>query len=1000
MQNKSLKRRRNNSAIFKSVSISIFVLLIVYCKTKIISLLNYILHFLKPQKLGLALLLFVVIKFSFAQQPAYFKLGENEFSGVQIYDVIQDNKLNYWFATDQGFYKYDNYKFQLIECNEMNGFSAFGFVKDGNGIIYCYNLNNQIIKIENSKCSILYEMKGDERSNNISLAITNDNKLIILSKTSYIFKNNKQVLKFKTSHSSYFGISFTTKSGAIVSHVSTKDSLLIYENEKIRLQHCKVSEGHLDGVLYFFRIDGDAYAVSSSDKKIYSFDETTLQLTLLPKKNWINEKEFLRYYSANNELWIAGTISGVKRFKAPNKHQLSNKLYENHFISDVFEDSEGNILLSTFNNGVLVIPNLEIPDVHPNSEEKAIISIHNDKDIGIVMGTLKGELLNFKDNNYTSLSKDGTKPLQALFSWNNYPYVLFDDRLIKAYNKNTKKTIPLFEASLKDAVRIGDSVIYLALNVGVCKLQIEKDGKFKTTNIDALKTRANSIEAEPKTQNIYVATSDGLKILNSDKQIESVDLKGEQLFANDLSSDKNTLYASTKKNGILFFENGKITKQVKPQINGVNIEIYKLIVNDAKFYANSSQGFVIIDLNGNVVSRLNMAHGFSTNKIFDFEIIENNLWISHSKGVQKIKLSLLEKKVEKPLLFISNIEVNDDTINTTKQEIVFDDTQRKFVFNISSPTLKNKENIKYHHQLIGYDKDWITSIFPDNKITYNALAPGTYSFVVKAENQGVFSNTATFSFRIKYPFYMRWWFITLSVILFLCLVYLIYRRQLNIQRKKSEQINELNASKLTAIQSQMNPHFIFNSLNSVQDLILKGDVEHSYTYITTFSNLVRRTLNYSEKDFIDFEQEIKLLELYLSLEKLRFKKDFNYEIIYKDIDDIMLPPLLVQPFIENALVHGLLHKEGSKNLKITFELKELLICIVEDNGVGREKAKAIKLRQRSEHESFSGRAIKKRFEILSNVFGGAFGYEYEDLTENGEGTGTKVTLMIPIKHKF
>jgi LytS/YehU family sensor histidine kinase len=198
----------------------------------------------------------------------------------------------------------------------------------------------------------------------------------------------------------------------------------------------------------------------------------------------------------------------------------------------------------------------------------------------------------------------------------------------------------------------------------------------------------------------------------------------------------------------------------------------------------------------------------------------------------------------------------------------------------------------------------------------------------------------------------------------------------------------------------MNPHFIFNSLNSVQDLILKGDVEHSYTYITTFSNLVRRTLNYSEKDFIDFEQEIKLLELYLSLEKLRFKKDFNYEIIYKDIEDIMLPPLLVQPFIENALVHGLLHKDGAKNLKITFELKELLICTVEDNGVGREKAKAIKLRQRSEHESFSGRAIKKRFEILSNVFDGAFGYEYEDLYENDEGIGTKVTLMIPVKHKF
>jgi LytS/YehU family sensor histidine kinase len=223
---------------------------------------------------------------------------------------------------------------------------------------------------------------------------------------------------------------------------------------------------------------------------------------------------------------------------------------------------------------------------------------------------------------------------------------------------------------------------------------------------------------------------------------------------------------------------------------------------------------------------------------------------------------------------------------------------------------------------------------------------------------------------------------------------------LAIQNKKAQQINELNASKLTAIQSQMNPHFIFNSLNSIQDLILKGDVEHSYSYITTFSNLVRRTLSYSEKDFIDFDQEIKLLELYLSLEKLRFKKDFNYSINYENVDDIMIPPLLVQPFIENALVHGLLHKEGEKKLKITFELRDVLICTVEDNGVGREKAKTIRMRQNADHESFSSKAILNRFEILSAVFDGEFGYVFEDLYENDESTGTRVIMRIPIKHKF
>jgi sensor histidine kinase YesM len=114
----------------------------------------------------------------------------------------------------------------------------------------------------------------------------------------------------------------------------------------------------------------------------------------------------------------------------------------------------------------------------------------------------------------------------------------------------------------------------------------------------------------------------------------------------------------------------------------------------------------------------------------------------------------------------------------------------------------------------------------------------------------------------------------------------------------------------------------------------------------------------------------------------------------------MIPPLLIQPFIENALVHGLLHKEGDKKLTISFEVKDSLICTIEDNGVGRAKAKSIKQRQRIEYESFSGKAIKNRFEILSKIFEGEFGFVYEDFYENGIAKGTKVTLMIPIKYKF
>lgn len=183
-------------------------------------------------------------------------------------------------------------------------------------------------------------------------------------------------------------------------------------------------------------------------------------------------------------------------------------------------------------------------------------------------------------------------------------------------------------------------------------------------------------------------------------------------------------------------------------------------------------------------------------------------------------------------------------------------------------------------------------------------------------------------------------------------------------------------------------------------MILKGDVEQSYSYITTFSNLVRKTLNYSDKEWIDFNQEIELLHLYLSLEQLRFSKNFRYEMDYDDIEGIMIPPMLIQPFIENALAHGLLHKDGAKTLAIHFEMQEHLICTITDNGIGRAKAKQIKERQVGQHESFATKAITRRFEILTYVYKNTLRYDFEDVMDNGEIVGTKVVLVIPVRWKY
>ena len=183
--------------------------------------------------------------------------------------------------------------------------------------------------------------------------------------------------------------------------------------------------------------------------------------------------------------------------------------------------------------------------------------------------------------------------------------------------------------------------------------------------------------------------------------------------------------------------------------------------------------------------------------------------------------------------------------------------------------------------------------------------------------------------------------------------------------------------------------------------MLKEKTEDSYNQITKFGSLIRATLDYSEKEYIDFEDELKLLETYLSMEKLRFKENFFYIIDKGDVQNIRIPPMLIQPFLENALLHGLLHKEGNKKLSIKFGIEEkVLICLIKDNGIGRKTAQVIRERQQQKHESFAINAIKRRLEILSQQTNTELGIDYTDLTDKNEDSGTLVKLRIPYIRNF
>lgn len=231
-------------------------------------------------------------------------------------------------------------------------------------------------------------------------------------------------------------------------------------------------------------------------------------------------------------------------------------------------------------------------------------------------------------------------------------------------------------------------------------------------------------------------------------------------------------------------------------------------------------------------------------------------------------------------------------------------------------------------------------------------------------------------------------------------------------REKEIELLKLNedlaTSQLTALRTQMNPHFIFNALNSVQQFILQGDVVEANKYLSKFSKLQREILHYSNHNFISLEKEIEMLQSYLQLEQLRFGESFSYAInITDEIDpaEIRIPPMMMQPFVENAIWHGLMPKQGEKDLKIYFTLHndDILLAIIQDNGIGREASAKLKQNNGGDagkHQSKGMSMVQQRMQLLQQQYGKLFEVMVSDMTDvTGTLQGTRVALKIFIGNK-
>lgn len=935
-----------------------------------------------------------------AQYPHHFSYDDEVgLPSNEVYSIVQDKKGFIWIGCDAGLVKFDGLHYFQYTCATQKSNSKTGLIVSAAGSIFCYNFKHQLFVLKDDSLHELpYDFYGinnlvaDQQGN---IFISHHGGISCFNENTgdwYDFKSYSKD-SIRLSNNNFAKLSVSGNSKGIYS--IQKNAVCFWNGKTTTCYPCEYFTEHLTGTYCLDYFNDQLWIFSFEQNQVLTFQNGVTTAISNPKLlEAINNRKITAVRKLEDDfLWIF-TYQGVIRYNP--RIDEAELFYPNYSFTDGLIDREGNYWFSTLQSGLFRIPYLnyvvwnEDNDLIKNQRMNRLVA----DEANIYFTSLNGVVhkMNLQSNEINTFSTGLQADIQS-FDIEEQDGSIYFNQNNRMYRLNAQglSDEPVIEPAIKTQKHAFGGKL-----VGSSHGLFWEKGKFK---INLFSSWVYEILID-STENIaWIATNEGIYKLNYANDswvLNKRFLKEIQVRSIDWDAQKQNVYALTF-NGEIYHINKASTITKKHQFEKT------VLPNRLRVYKNNlllatSKGLAVFQQNNSKIIWRNTSNGLVSNNVQDVLVKNNQIWLATGKGLQRIPLAYVSHS-QRSLIYLKALKTIDKK-KLNSEQLQLQEGQSLLLYPEVSYYSSNG-NFQYAYK-INDGESWTLMPGDAEYIQFDKIPSGDFEIQMKVidQNGKNSENTLILKGNVTPKFYKNYWFLALLFVAFLSIVYAIYKWQLKIQHAKSQREIELYASKLTAIQSQMNPHFLFNALNSIQNLVLKGDIENTYTYITTFSNLVRKTLNYSDKEYIDFEQEVQLLELYLSLEKLRFSKQFEYTITGKNIEGFLVPPLLIQPFVENALIHGLLHKEGERKLSIHFELTDALTCIIEDNGVGREASKQINLRKNKQFESFSTAAIRKRFEILSHLESGNLGYEFVDLEKDGAAIGTKVILRIPVKHSY
>jgi len=930
---------------------------------------------------------------SHAQEYNYIHYDVKDgLAGSTVYDLCQDKDGFIWFATEAGISRFDGTHFKNFTTTDgLPETEILRLYPDSKGRIWMAPFKNSVCYYYKGK---IYNQENDPVLKKIKLL----NVVTIIQESS----DHNIVLT-----------SFSFKDLIVIRSDSIIDDL----SQNIKgmndwwLRPSPIDKGFQVNLLQkdscFTIIDGTMKKIPCSmigpipdlGNKLYRTNRT-LKATSSDAANAIGDILFTNTWDGS---WMADTTT----FENYTELFLKGKQ-----VSHGLVDREKNIWFTTLGEGVYKLASREFKTWYfKNNRTSEIFSLTKFKD-KIYAGSGFGRIyvknhtaidtLNIQKEFASSPNSNSTNRITSLKQLKDGSLAIGSDGLLM--KKTSNGTI--FNASIYSIKEIDESADgSLLVSTGGRTLLV--DAETLTTLDTIWPYRTTGICSYNDAY--YVGTVNGLYIVTKDKHTRfmgDVYPALRQRISYFCKSPDGLLWVATYGAGIICMKNDRVINQLTIN-NGISSNICRtLFVNNGFLWAGTDKGLNKINISQTpyLVSTYSTSDGLPTDIINAVYVDGNIIYVGSPAGLtffdetkvtnySKCNLRILDISVagkSQPLEDSYRLRYNENSLKISYAGISF----------------KSGGSIWYRYRLKGLTDKWDST--GQTVLEYPSVPPGNYELELIAINKkGIVSNPVKIAFVVEAPFWQTLPFQVLIIAVVILITWLVVAWRFSILRKKEQERmsvqQKLNELEQMALRAQMNPHFIFNCLNSIQNFIITNDLEATNWYLSGFAHLIRQTLDNSEKSTISITNEILYLKRYLELEIMRFGHSFNYSIEVDpdlDTDLVSIPTMILQPYIENSIRHGIRYREAKGGrIDIKFQKSEDgngFICIIGDNGIGRKKAGEFKSKMHVEYQSKGMSLTAERINILNRQLMDPITIEIIDLTDaQNQAMGTRIILRIP-----